>query len=59
VILTKLVTFVGMKTLPIQFTDEEHAEVTARAKKAGTPLYKYVKRRSLAGAWLTQTPKNP
>jgi hypothetical protein len=46
-----------MKTLPIQFTDEEHAEVTARAKKAGTPLYKYVKRRSLAGAWLTQTPK--
>jgi hypothetical protein len=46
-----------MKTLPIQFTDEEHAEVTARAKKSGLPLYKYVKRRALAGPTITSKKK--
>lgn len=47
-----------MKTLPIQFTDEEHAEVTARAKKSGIPLYRYIKKRALAGP-TTTTPKKP
>ena len=42
-----------MKTLPIQITDEEHSEVTARAKKLGLPLYKYVKKRALAGTPIT------
>jgi predicted DNA binding CopG/RHH family protein len=36
-----------MKTIPIQYSDEEHAEVKERAKKAGLPLYKYIKRKSL------------